>query len=57
MPNQIFVSFSKKDIEKANAMMVGLTGRGITSVFMSADPEQGIRAGEEWRRRLESELR
>ncbi|MBY0360682.1 MAG: TIR domain-containing protein [Phreatobacter sp.] len=54
---QVFISFSTKDLAVAEEVKRQLVKLGFDSLFLSADPINGIRAGEEWRQRLETQLR
>ncbi|MFZ1681430.1 MAG: TIR domain-containing protein, partial [Rhizobiaceae bacterium] len=54
---QVFISYSSKNQVSADRVNEWLLSAGITSVFMSAGLENGIREGEEWEKRLYAELK
>jgi TPR repeat protein len=52
----IFISHSSKDDEQANAIKAWLAKDGYEQVFLDFDKHSGLRAGEEWERRLYEEI-
>jgi tetratricopeptide (TPR) repeat protein len=52
----IFISHSSKDDEQANAIKAWLATDGYEQVFLDFDKHSGLRAGEEWERRLYEEI-
>jgi TPR repeat protein len=52
----IFISHSSRDSEQANSIRAWLAKDGYEQVFLDFDKHSGLRAGEEWERRLYEEI-
>jgi len=53
---RIFLSHASKDAQQAEALIAWLRGEGHTEVFLDIDDEAGIQPGDDWERRLYTEI-
>jgi TIR domain len=54
--SKIFISHSSRDAELAKGMITWLKANGFEEVFLDFDKHSGIAVGDDWERRLYSEI-